>query len=299
MGKKDLGEKLLEDYADVFADIVNVLIFHGKRLLKEEDIVDGPTASRYKDAEESIREHVRDIVKFDKRQTTLAIFGIENQSRVDKDMVFRVMGYDYSAYRKQIDSGEKKYPVFTLVLNFGMNIWDGPRDVISALDHGLPYAEYYEEFLSNPKIHVVDVAYLSKEVREQFTSDFRIVAEYFSAVREKREEELRYSRQEIKHVEEILDFFKVFAKDERFAECKPVIVEKAKKGAVCMCTVMDYAERQGIEKGEEIGKIEQALETAREMIRDNEGIEKIKRYTKLPEEKIIALQKELSPKLED
>lgn len=180
MGKKDLGEKLLEDYADVFADIINVLIFHGKRLLKEDDIVDGPTASRYKDAEE------------------------------------------------------------------------------------------------------------------------------------------------------ILDFFKVFAKDERFAECKPVIVEQAKKGAVCMCTVMDYAERQGIEKGkaegikegkaegiregkaegikegkakgikegikkgEKIGKAEQALETAREMIRDNEGIEKIKRYTKLPEERIVALQKELS-----
>ena len=31
MGQKDSSEKLLEDYSDVFADIVNVLLFHGER----------------------------------------------------------------------------------------------------------------------------------------------------------------------------------------------------------------------------------------------------------------------------
>ena len=29
MGEKDITEKTLEDYADVFADIVNVLLFDG------------------------------------------------------------------------------------------------------------------------------------------------------------------------------------------------------------------------------------------------------------------------------
>ena len=114
------------------------------------------------------------------------------------------------------------------------------------------------------------------------------MAEYFSAVREQREGELRYNRQTIKHVEEILDFFQVFSRDRRFEECKPVILREAKKGAVNMCTVMDYAEKQG----EEEGKIEQALETAREMIRAGEEFEKIRRYTKLPEEKIRELLNE-------
>ena len=34
MAEKDLSEKLLEEYDDVFADIVNVLLFHGKREVK-------------------------------------------------------------------------------------------------------------------------------------------------------------------------------------------------------------------------------------------------------------------------
>lgn len=285
MAQKDLGEKLLEDYADVFADIINVLIFHGERLMREEDIIDGPTVSRYKDAQENLREQVRDIVKYDKRQTTLALFGLENQSGVDNDMVFRVMGYDYSSYRKQIDSKEKKYPVFTLVLNFGLKPWNGPKDVISALNPELPYAKYYEEAVSNPTIHVVDVAWLPREIREQFTSDFRIVAEYFCAVREKREREMRYSEREIRHVEEVLDFFRIFAKDKRFEDCKPMVLKAAKRGAVKMCTVMDFAENEG--------RHEQAIKTARKMILDGETEEKIIRYTELTADQIHDLREKM------
>ena len=34
MAQKDMTEKRLENFADVFADIVNVLLFHGKRLIR-------------------------------------------------------------------------------------------------------------------------------------------------------------------------------------------------------------------------------------------------------------------------
>lgn len=91
MGEKDSGEKLLEDYVDVFADIVNVLAFHGERLLLEENIVSGPTASIYKDAYQTLREHLRDIMKYDKKENLFfAVIGFENQGRVDMDMVFRI-----------------------------------------------------------------------------------------------------------------------------------------------------------------------------------------------------------------
>ena len=36
MGEKDITEKLLEDYPDVFADIFNVLLFDGEKLIKED-----------------------------------------------------------------------------------------------------------------------------------------------------------------------------------------------------------------------------------------------------------------------
>ena len=41
----DTAEKLLEDYEDVFADIVNVLVYEGDPVVQPENLRDGPTAS--------------------------------------------------------------------------------------------------------------------------------------------------------------------------------------------------------------------------------------------------------------
>ncbi len=76
---------------DVFADIFNVLLFRGKKVLREENIADGPTESQYKDAADQMRGQARDCMKYDRENlTTLAVLGIENQSGIDDDMVFRV-----------------------------------------------------------------------------------------------------------------------------------------------------------------------------------------------------------------
>ena len=46
MGQKDIAEKRLESYNDVFADIVNVLLFSGEKLIAEDQLEDGPTGKR-------------------------------------------------------------------------------------------------------------------------------------------------------------------------------------------------------------------------------------------------------------
>ena len=38
MTEKDIAEKDLESYNDVFADIVNVLLFGGRRVVQEESL---------------------------------------------------------------------------------------------------------------------------------------------------------------------------------------------------------------------------------------------------------------------
>ena len=40
MNNKDKAEKLLEDYNDVFADIVNTLLFDGVNVIKEDSLED-------------------------------------------------------------------------------------------------------------------------------------------------------------------------------------------------------------------------------------------------------------------
>lgn len=38
VAEKDIAEKTLEGYNDVFADIANVLLFNGRRLIKPDDL---------------------------------------------------------------------------------------------------------------------------------------------------------------------------------------------------------------------------------------------------------------------
>ena len=48
MEKKDIAEKVLLSYNDVFSDIVNVLLFGGKEVILENDLEDQTTRTAYK-----------------------------------------------------------------------------------------------------------------------------------------------------------------------------------------------------------------------------------------------------------
>lgn len=40
MAQKDASQKILESYNDVFSDIVNVLLFKGRKVLAEDELKD-------------------------------------------------------------------------------------------------------------------------------------------------------------------------------------------------------------------------------------------------------------------
>ena len=46
--RKDIAEKVLLSYNDVFSDIVNVLLFGGKEVILENDLEDQTTRTAYK-----------------------------------------------------------------------------------------------------------------------------------------------------------------------------------------------------------------------------------------------------------
>ena len=48
MAQKDASQKILESYNDVFSDIVNVLLFNGRKVLAEEELEDQAPRSYYK-----------------------------------------------------------------------------------------------------------------------------------------------------------------------------------------------------------------------------------------------------------
>ena len=60
--EKDITEKQLEDWNDVFADIVNVLLFNGRRLIQEKELEDATKDTMLK-ADGKVHEQERDVSK--------------------------------------------------------------------------------------------------------------------------------------------------------------------------------------------------------------------------------------------
>ena len=68
MGQKDITEKMLADYNDVFADIVNGLLFYGTQVVQEDDLENTKDKSQYKADDGKIHEEERDISKIVKNK---------------------------------------------------------------------------------------------------------------------------------------------------------------------------------------------------------------------------------------
>lgn len=154
--QKDRLTKKLEDYPDVFADILNVLLF-GRDVIDPALLLDRPTESIYKAETSAWREQRRDTLKyFGDAGIILAECGLENQARKDAAMPVRVMGYDYASYRRQLDrqaaggtwdDATLLHPVITVVLNFSDRRWNSPKGLKEMLcipDFLEPYVQDYE-----------------------------------------------------------------------------------------------------------------------------------------------------------
>ena len=176
MGKKDLTGKQLEEYADVFVDIYNHLLFE-KEYLQEKGLQNDATQSVYHSENGEIRFQDRDIIKKynDGTNYVIANFGIENQAVIDKTMPIRVMHYDASGYHKQMkEKAASVYPVITIVLNLTEKRWTAPKSVHELVTMNEKMKQYVQDY----QIKVFDIAYLPDKIIESFKSDFKEIA-YF------------------------------------------------------------------------------------------------------------------------
>ena len=231
MGQKDIAEKTLEAYNDVFADIVNVLLFKGKRQVKEKDLKDAIPVSIYK-ISEKLHTQERDVAKFWQNcSVRIALYGFENQTEIDKKMPLRVMSYDAASYKQQIIDGKENekqeekelYPVISLVLYFGNKRWEKPKSLYEAIN----ISDVVKPYVSDYKINVFEIAYLSDEQVNMFKSDFKIVADYFVQMRKNK----KYvpSRQVIKHVAEVLQLLQILTGSKEYEFDGKLIDMKGKR----------------------------------------------------------------------
>ena len=190
MGEKDILEKKLLMFNDVFADFVNGIMFDGKDVVKEDELVDLSGWSHYKGDDSKHRFQDRDVVKLWKKENVvISLIGIENQDVPDEDMVFRVISYDGASYRTQLVEKERRkrkketeningkvdiFPVITFVIYYGEEEWKHE----TTLHKRLNLDSELKHYVSDYSINLIDLKKLSEDDINKFKKDFKLIADY-------------------------------------------------------------------------------------------------------------------------
>ena len=239
-----------------------------------------------------VRGQERDVEKFWKNgEIRLSLIGLENQMKAERSMPLRVIGYDGAAYRSQLNQKGKKHysPVSSLVLYFGTKRhWKKNR----TLKEVISMPEELSGFVSDYKINVFELAWLTDNQIQSFKSDFREVALFLRSLRT--DEPFIGSDKELEHVMEILDLFRVMGEND--SRITDVITEYSSidfsKGGSKMgvCSVVQNWVDEGINQGMKTKAIDAAVEALREKI----APETVAKIVKLPLEEVLELQKKVT-----
>ena len=245
MGEKDITEKTLASYNDVFADIVNGLLFNGRPVIDPDDLSDASPYSMYK-ADGQIHEQERDVSKILKtasgatNEIRIAFLGFEHQTQYDKDMPLRVIGYDGAAYRAEL-SAKERYPVITIVLYFGNTHWESSRTLYEVVD----VPEKLRPYVNDYKVNLFEIAFMSDDEIRRFHSDFRIIADFIAHKRAD-PDYVSTDRTEFVHTDEVLKLMSLLTDDDRYE-----LTLNSEEGGKPknMCEMLDRVEARGVEKG--------------------------------------------------
>ncbi|MCI7266464.1 MAG: Rpn family recombination-promoting nuclease/putative transposase, partial [Veillonellaceae bacterium] len=195
-----------------------------------------------------------------------------NQLAIDMDMPLRVIGYDGSSYRDEMNQDEivideetgkkhkirhKRYPVVTIVLYFGKVPWKKPLNLYDVLE----ISDDLKPFVNDYKINLIDVPRLTEEQVEKFTSDFQIIADYFVQLNENK----GYVPKDItiRHTDSFLKLMSVLTQDDKYVEIYRELSHE--KEEFNMCEVLDKVEA----RGKAIGALNKTVEILRVIIAKN------------------------------
>ena len=158
-----------------FADLFNAVLFQGKQIIQPEDLepddTDEATLQEHGDSVDSLnlfRDTIKICKKSEKSGIQFVMLGMEHQEHIHYAMPMRVMGMDYSLYKKQYDSNARKYktseemtadeflshmkkddkftPVITVVVYYGKEAWDGAKSLHEMLELPDEWADYVNDY---------------------------------------------------------------------------------------------------------------------------------------------------------
>ncbi len=240
MAEKDIAEKVLISYSDVFADCENALAYGGIQRLKAENLHPAPTESYYR-GQKGLHNQFVDVSAYLVEDGVIKMqFLIGNETDLEKYQVLRKASYEGGAYRAQLETDRPIYPVIGMVID-----WSHKKSRIAISLHELLRAEgVLQEDLrrvDDIRLEVYHMRNLSKEVRDRFVSDIGFVADYLNEGSFENRKE-----QKIIHVEALCEMMDVLTGDTRFTEQMEELLRRQRKGGeVLMCEYIDMLETRG------------------------------------------------------
>lgn len=299
MGTKDTTQKRLEDFEDIFADISNVLLYDGEDVIKENEL-ETVTAKDTYTVEQQIHEVERDVAKRWRHHSLhISLIGLENQTDPDYKMPLRVICYDGASYIAQFNAEDPKktYPVITLVLYMGTEKhWTAPKQLTDCFK----YDERLSKFISNYKINVVELAWLSDEQIMRFKTEFRNFVELLRDTRLGRKPQ--YSPIQLKHVHELLQLMRIMSGNDEYEQLLKQTTNnlkqnKLKGDEITMKKIVslgfDEARAEARAAGLAEGEAQEKFATAKRMLALGKSLQDIMLITDLPMSKIQELQTEI------
>ena len=102
-------KQLLRD-GECFADLCNALYFHGRQIIKPENLISQENDVSTLMGKELLpmeTKRYRDIVRKASINGEYMIIGVEHQSTLDKNMIIRILNYDAQLYINQVERGKE------------------------------------------------------------------------------------------------------------------------------------------------------------------------------------------------
>ena len=274
MGAKDLAEKNLLQYKDVFSDIVNVNLFGGRCYVSAKELSREPGELITKAvSDDKLRQLQMDVPMKCKKHNRSFFLCLENQSDKNNVMPVRDMGYQHAKYMEQIkevkesnrktgnypnpmtkelNDSQKLSPVITLVLNYSQKEWEKPRCLNDMLEFPEDIGEELTKWIPEHPICIINLASQPETTICQYQSDFKYIVRYLSCGndRKKLDEYFQTTEFELDHPEAFLDWLSAVTNDTRYRKAKELIEEtEGKGGKINMCVLLDMYEERGIQKG--------------------------------------------------
>lgn len=287
-----------------FADFFNAVLFDGRQIIKPDELESEDTEvsfiSEHKERLETI-EASRDVVKIHKRSAMqgveLVLLGMEAQEHIHYAMPMRVMGYDYSAYRRQYSANAQKHrenkdlqgdeylsgmgredkfiPIITVVVYYGEKPWDGAASLWGILS--IP--QQMRKFVNDYKMWLVEARQNNLVLHNMDNKDLfnllEILLDKSMSLKEIRNRAIEYTQE---HKVDMAVVMTVAGATNNKVDYDML----SKKGDADMCTVFEETWEEGKAEGKAEGIIVMGLDCG---LSEDDVLEKLQEKLNIPLQK--------------